>query len=203
MDFDFYGCGEINAVAFQCREGNYHLMDPHVVVEYGDEADDQGNRELYITDLDNFAMPLIRYANGDMGHPGTETPCPCGLPLATLGSISGRTSDIIRTSEGGILSVPSFFGSRLLKELPSLVRYRVDMVAKDDLVVNLQLRSSLTESENKLIRKSLEEYIPKSMKWSLQILDEIKPEANGKYKLIVDRTKEMLGCSSRISAGTP
>jgi phenylacetate-CoA ligase len=187
--FDFYGCGEVNAIAFQCREGSYHIIDPHVIVEYGAEVDDQGNQELYITDLDNLAMPLIRYANGDMGRPINDGPCVCGLLFGKLGGISGRTSEVIRTPEGGILSVPSFFGSRLLKELSHLVRYRVDIVAKDELVINLQLRGMLTEIEDELIRNSLKEYIPKSMKWSIHLVDDIKPEINGKYKLIVDRTK--------------
>jgi phenylacetate-CoA ligase len=188
--FDFYGCGEINAVAFQCRQGNYHVMDPHVVLEYGERADDQGNHELYITDLDNYGMPLIRYANDDMGKPGPEEPCACGLPLGILGNVSGRTSDIIRTPEGGILSVPSFLGNGLLQQLTNLVRYRVDVVAQDELVVNLQARGSMDAREEELIRQSLKDYIPRSMNWSIRLVDEIKPEANGKYKLIVDKTQE-------------
>lgn len=188
--FDFYGCGEINAIAYQCREGRYHIMDPHVVLEYGDEADDQGNCELFITDLDNCSMPLIRYANGDMGRPGTGGTCGCGLPLGILAAVSGRTADVIRTPEGGILSVPSFLGSRLLKELPDLVRYRADLTAPNALVVYLQFRGNPEESAEQRIKQALNEYIPSSMQWSIHFVDSIQPETNGKYKLMVDRTKD-------------
>jgi phenylacetate-CoA ligase len=187
--FDFYGCGEINAVAFQCRQGSYHIMDPHVVLEFGDITDDHGNRELYLTDLDNYSMPLIRYVNGDIGRPCQDQTCSCGLPLGILGAISGRSSDVIHTPDGGILSVPSFFGSRLLKEISNIVRYRVDLLAPNEILINLQVKHSLEVREEQIINQALKSYIPKSMKWSIQIVNEIKPDANGKYKLIVDKAQ--------------
>ena len=187
--YDFYGCGEINGVAFQCeaRHG-YHVMEPHVIVEYGDVIDNVGNRELLITDLDNYAMPLIRYSNGDMGIPGNDKRCPCGLPFSKIRSISGRISDVICTPEGGIFSVPSFLGTGLLKELKGLVRYQVELVEPLSVTINLHVNSEYNNEEESMIVKALTEYIPKSFKWDIKYCEAIKSEPNGKYKLFVDRT---------------
>ena len=187
--YDFYGCGEINGVAFQCetRDG-YHVIDPHVIVEYGDVIDHLGNRELLITDLDNYAMPLIRYANGDMGIAGDDKPCSCGLCFSKIANISGRISDVIRTPEGGIFSVPSFFGSRLLKNLKGLVHYQVELVEPLRVRINLHVNKEYNNEEESMIVKALKEYIPKSFKWDIKYCDDIKTDANGKFKLFVDRT---------------
>lgn len=182
--YDFYGCGEINGVAFQCGYGQYHILEPHVVVEYGEVMDGFGGRELLLTDLDNYAMPLLRYANGDLGRPG-QGACACDLPFATMDGISGRSADVIRTSCGGILAIPSFFGSRLLKEVRGLVRYQVEVLGPDDLLVNLEVSGDWDDPSEDLVRDALASYIPPSVSWRLQLVDRIAPDPNGKFKLVV------------------
>jgi phenylacetate-CoA ligase len=58
--FDQYGCGEIGGIAFECdhHEG-LHVTEERVILETGETG------ELIITDLDNLALPLIRYSNAD------------------------------------------------------------------------------------------------------------------------------------------
>jgi phenylacetate-CoA ligase len=187
--YDFYGCGEINGVASQCGRGDqYHIIDPHVYVEYGNAVDDEGNRELIITDLDNYAMPLIRYANGDMGLPGSDHPCECGLAFSRLGKISGRTSDIIHAPGGGTLAVPSIMGSRLLKELHGLVRYQAELVEPDRIVFKLQVNNEFDKAQEALLKSTLAEYLGGDFRWDLEYCELISPQKNGKYKLFVDRT---------------
>ncbi|MBW2569489.1 MAG: phenylacetate--CoA ligase family protein [Deltaproteobacteria bacterium] len=189
--YDFYGCGEINSVAFQCGFGeHYHIIEPHVILEYGDTVDDMGNRKFLITDLDNYAMPFIRYVNGDMGLPGSENKCPCGSSFSTLGGVSGRTGDVIRTPEGGILSIPSFLGSRLLKELKGLIRYQVEIVERGAIIIRLQVNPHFNREEKEIITKSLREYIPDSIDWSIALADDILPDNNGKFKLVLDKRKD-------------
>jgi len=188
--YDFYGCGEIMGVAFQCTTRDvYHLIDPHVIVEYGEQVDDAGNRELLITDLDNYAMPLIRYANGDMGMPGDSAPCICGLPFGKMKGVSGRVSDVIKTPEGGAFTVPSFFGSRLLKEIKGLVRYQAELVDAHKLRIHLQVNQEYSKQYEGLIIITLEEYIPDSFGWEINYCDEIEMDDSGKFKLFVDSTK--------------
>ena len=50
--------------------------------------------EIVITDLNNYAMPLIRYRLGDLAV-ATDKICKCGRGLPLLGDIEGRTQSIL------------------------------------------------------------------------------------------------------------
>lgn len=94
-----YGCREVMLIAAECpHRGGLHANADHLVVELvgggGDEASD-----LVITDLHNYGMPLLRYANGDMARAG-GTRCACGRGLPKLAGIEGRRLDILRTADG-------------------------------------------------------------------------------------------------------
>src|SRR4029450_5310451 len=64
--FCYYGCGEVNSLAYECSgEEGYIVSQEHVILECsGDNPDhfrDEGWGESCITTLFNYAMPLIRY----------------------------------------------------------------------------------------------------------------------------------------------
>ncbi|PKN73286.1 MAG: hypothetical protein CVU50_03055 [Candidatus Cloacimonetes bacterium HGW-Cloacimonetes-3] len=92
--FDQYGCGEIGGVAFECdHHKGLHITEERVIVEAG------VGRELLMTDLDNFSMPFIRYANDDEAE-FSEEECTCGRKSRLLKSILGRTSDYLYLYNG-------------------------------------------------------------------------------------------------------
>lgn len=115
--FDQYGCSEINGIAFQCSKcGNYHIISPHVVTEF-EPPSENGCCSIIVTDLDNYAMPLIRYQIGDTvissDNVCTETNWP------SIAGISGRISDVIVLNDGTIVNPISFFGDTLGRALLS------------------------------------------------------------------------------------
>ena len=64
---------------------------------------------LLVTDLDNFAMPLIRYELGDIGAL-TRQPCACGRSSRVLKELLGRRQDALRNEAGDRLSATFFAG---------------------------------------------------------------------------------------------
>ncbi len=115
--YSYYGSNEINSIAFECEYGTKHVSDEHVIVEVVNEQGqavwDQPGR-LLVTDLDNYAMPLIRYDLGDIATLTTET-CRCGRHLMVLKELHGRRQDSIKNNEGEQLSATYFAGQ--FKEL--------------------------------------------------------------------------------------
>jgi phenylacetate-CoA ligase len=99
--YDFYGAEEQHTIAFECpAHDGYHLVAENVIVEV---IDDNGKLvspgeegEIAITNLQNYAMPMIRYRIGDIGAL-TDKLCPCGRGLPLLVSLSGRIYDLIVT----------------------------------------------------------------------------------------------------------
>ena len=116
---DMYGCSEINGIAFQCKHcGLYHVTDPHVYLEY--EPLEHGDGfSLLVTDLDNYAMPFIRYRVGDIVEPVQESsPCPSGTHWSSLSAIQGRVSQIIHYNDH-YLNPITYFGDSMGRMLNS------------------------------------------------------------------------------------
>lgn len=193
--FDGYGCGEINGIAYQGKDRNgYVIMSPHVIVEYDyDEPVGDGSYPLLITDLDNRVMPLIRYKNGDIGKPanpslegGREQ---LDHPFQMLEQVKGRQSDIIDLPGGGNFVVPSFFGSVLLKQVKSIRQYQVERTSPDMLIINFVVDGNLTAKEHKIIDQALQSYLGDTINYEIKVVDHIPFQTNGKFKLLIDRTK--------------
>jgi phenylacetate-CoA ligase len=190
--FDDYGCSEINGIAVRTKYDEYYsVLEPHVYVEFGDEIDSaSGTHKLIITDFENRVFPFIRYENGDMAIPTKNVDLKDSeLKFRKIKSVEGRVSDIITLPNGGNLVVPSFFGSRLLKQLNGINQYQIVKVASDKIIVNLKVDSTFSEEDRKKIKENMNEYIPKELHYDIVFNDSIKTSSNGKFKLFIDNTK--------------
>ncbi|MFC2013194.1 phenylacetate--CoA ligase family protein, partial [Chloroflexota bacterium] len=96
--FDIYGSVETPSMATECPEHTgYHVLTPNVILEFirNNQPVSPGKvGKIVATDLHNYAMPFIRYENGDLGIPLNEK-CPCGRGLPLMKEITGRINDII------------------------------------------------------------------------------------------------------------
>ena len=100
---DNYSSAEAGIIALQCPTGGlYHTMSEALVVEILDD-DDRPCAEgevgrVVLTDLHNFASPLIRYDIGDYAEVGG--PCSCGRTLPTLRRVLGRKRNLLMKADG-------------------------------------------------------------------------------------------------------
>ncbi|RME75848.1 MAG: hypothetical protein D6776_02360 [Planctomycetota bacterium] len=90
-----YGSSELGSVAVGCGHSPFmHLFEDLFIVEIEDGGrpvpDGQPGR-LLITDLSNRAMPLLRYAPGDVAI-RLRGPCPCGLDTERI-LVCGREQE--------------------------------------------------------------------------------------------------------------
>lgn len=100
---DAYTSEEFGFLALQCPNADgYHVMAETHIVEV---VDDAGNActpgewgRVLVTDLHNFATPLIRYAIGDYAVAGA--PCACGRGLPRLERIMGRERNLVVLPDG-------------------------------------------------------------------------------------------------------
>lgn len=99
---DEYGCGEFGPIAYECEAGMLHVAANNVVAEVvtqdGRHAQVGQSGRLLITDLNNRAMPLIRFAIGDNAERGA--PCSCGRSGETFRRVWGREYDFIEFPDG-------------------------------------------------------------------------------------------------------
>src|SRR5262249_55050162 len=87
----------------------YHVQAERVIVELLDDAGAPAQigaiGRVVVTDLHNFATPLLRYDLGDYAE--VVAPCPCGRGLPSLGRIWGRRRNLL-TLPGGTTVWPVF-----------------------------------------------------------------------------------------------
>jgi len=100
---DVYSSQEMGTIAIQCPgSGLYHCMAESVIVEVlgadGTTCRDGEVGRVVVTDLHNFASPMIRYVLGDFAEKGGA--CPCGRGLPTLRRILGRERNLIVRADG-------------------------------------------------------------------------------------------------------
>lgn len=100
---DSYSSQEAGPIAIQCPEGGlYHIMSEALVVEVLDDQNEMcapgQTGRIVLTDLHNYAAPLIRYDIGDFAS--VAGACTCGRTLPTLGRILGRERNLLRRRNG-------------------------------------------------------------------------------------------------------
>jgi len=112
--FEYYGCGEVNSIAFECGMHNgLHVSDEHVFLEAlrdGERVLDGEMGAVTLTTLQNYTMPLIRYQNGDVVA-CTSKACSCGRGLSRILKLLGRTNDLLLARDGRLISgvfMPAF-----------------------------------------------------------------------------------------------
>lgn len=106
--FETYGCREVMLIAAECpAHAGLHISMENLVVELV-VRDGSGSRpaqpgevgEVVLTDLHNFGMPFIRYANRDLAVAAAPGRCACGRELPRLARVEGRATETLRDSQG-------------------------------------------------------------------------------------------------------
>jgi len=125
---NLWGTSEAGITAMGCfRGGGMHLSDDQVIVEPVD-ADGKPvppgirSAKIYITNLINPLLPLIRYEISDEVT-FLDEPCACGSAFTRVADIQGRNDDVF-VYASGIAVHPHIFRSRLAHE-PTVSEYQV------------------------------------------------------------------------------
>lgn len=184
--YNTYGCREVMLVASECgyRDG-LHLNADHLKVEFGASLDPtvvDGPAELLITDLHNYGMPLLRYANGDLGTP-LDGACSCGRGLPRLASVDGRKLDALRTPDGRF--VPGEFIVYALLGVSGIKRYQVVQRRLDTLDIMVVRDHDFGDHTVALVRRELARALGSSVTCNFTYVDAIPLTPTGKLRVTI------------------
>ncbi|SAK51747.1 phenylacetate-CoA ligase [Caballeronia hypogeia] len=134
---DTYSSQEFGTIAIQAASDElYHVMAENYIVEVLDDAGEpcaQGQTgRVIVTDLHNYAMPLVRYETGDYAQPGAAGRGPRGLP--TLSRIMGRKRNMIVID--GSRRWPSLNAHRY-REVAAIEQYQIVQTTPETIEVRL------------------------------------------------------------------
>jgi len=149
---DMYSTQENGYLAFQCPEhDHYHIQSEVNWVEVlnaaGAPCRPGETGEVVVTSLTNFAMPMIRYAVGDLAEVGP--PCPCGRGLPVLSQIHGRVRNMAVFPDGRKARLP--IGDIWLVEIPEIQQIQIVQRSLEVMEVKLVTSRPLTAVEEQKV----------------------------------------------------
>jgi len=149
---------------------------------------------LVVTQLDNEAMPLIRYELGDLAVAAPrDAQCSCGRTLPMLERIEGRIPDLIVAPNGTFL-VPHFFVV-LFKNLQSVDRYQIVQTQREQIQARLVARPGARREEvETAVRKAVAGATQGALATQFEWAEEIPLSGAGKRRLVISEFgREVLG----------
>lgn len=186
--YDVYG-GEAMEAAAQCgHHRGYHINAESILVEVvGQEGQPlpPGERgQLVLTNLDNYAMPFIRYNIQDVGTLSQEM-CPCGRGLPLLESVEGRLTDIFVTPSGKILVVHFF--TLLLMRAEGVEQYQVVQERPERIVLRLVPNERYTRQEEESLLSRIRQYVGPDVEVVTELVDSIPLTRTGKRRFFISQ----------------
>jgi len=187
--YNEYGCGELGTIAHECEAGSMHISDENMHVEIldGERVCEPGEiGEIVVTELNNYAMPLIRYRTGDFGTLAAGT-CKCGRTLGILEGLHGRAYDMVRTHSG-----QSFHGEFMIyifedikRRQPGIRQFQVIQEALDKFLVRIVPESGYGPHIENEITNQIRSHVDSDAIVIFEKAKVIKRSPSGKMRLIV------------------
>jgi phenylacetate-CoA ligase len=189
--FETYGSRETMLLAAECEaHSGLHLSEENVLVEIlrgGAQPANPGmSGDVVVTDLHNYGMPFIRYANGDVAAMAADAACKCGRTLRKLERVEGRRMDTLRDANGD--PVPGMLFASLLQLEAGMLR-AFQVVQKLSGAIELKVvrgRDWHEERFTSAVRR-LRSYF-KGLPMDVTFCEEIPASKSGKRRPIVVET---------------
>jgi len=188
--FNEYGCGELGTIAHECAEGRLHTSDENMIVEIldGDRPCKPGEKgELVITELNNFALPLIRYRTGDFAALAEE-PCPCGRQLKVIDKLYGRAYDFILSPSGRKFHAEflMYIFEEAQRHEIGIAQFQVRQTSVDTLeVLAVPSPGGFTPEAERSLVDRIRTLLGENMTINVTRVERIERERSGKMRVIV------------------
>jgi phenylacetate-CoA ligase len=183
--YDRYGSREFALIGSECG----HCPGLHVNAEYlllevlEDAGSGQVPGEIVITDLANFAMPLIRYRTMDAGSLDTSHPtCGRGLPLLSLKG--GRMTDFLVAADGSRVS-GIVVATYVITNIPGIRQVQFVQDRQCALTVNIVKGGGWTDATLMELRRRLYKFLGEPLEIAVVMKDLIPSEPSGKYRFSI------------------
>jgi len=184
--FNRYGCEELSIISSECEahEGMHIFAEGLYVELIGD--DESIPRKMIITDLLNYAMPMIRYEIGDYGI-FAEGDCPCGRGLPRLKEVSGRTADFLYTPDKQPVFGISILDTFVI-HIPGLKQVQIIQDRYDHLDFNVVKDDREFSDESlKRLKENVVEIFGDKMTYDIHYVEQIQQTERGKFRFSICR----------------
>ena len=188
---DTYGCSETGFIACDCEkhEGLHLFMDLyHIeVCRNGNLVAPGELGKLYITDLENRAMPWIRYDIGDVGRYFVDDHG-CGRKSMRL-QVEGRVEDTISNSKSELFTSDQIFD--FFHGISEIDNFQLIEKSRGNFDL-LCVPNDGTKIDKESIVLKFKDFFDPDVVIKLYIVNTIKAEDGGKFRFIKSKSFEQI-----------
>lgn len=186
--FDFYASWEAGIIAWECPICEaYHTNSDMVVLELlkdGKPVPAGHEGEVVITNLNNYAMPFIRYSQLDGAIRSNEEPL-CGRSFPLLKTITGRLGDYIILPSGKKVT-PHLF-ARIMSLTPGIAQFKFVQEKIDLITIEIVPLKGFNHLSLADLEKELRKLVGNNIKIEISLVNNIQYESWHKMRLISSR----------------
>ncbi len=189
--FDRYGCREVSNIAHECeKHTGLHILAENNLVEFikkdGQPARPGEEGHIIVTNLNNYAMPFIRYDIGDVGIPSNRISCPCGRGLPLMETIKGRTTDIFISPSGKLLHGEFF--THLFYKTQGIYQFQVIQETSADIVIKIVPETQFNKDKTfQFLEKTIHDYGDPNFQIHFELCDQIPTSVSGKFRFTISK----------------
>ena len=183
----YYGSGEVRSLGY-CRpdSSGYFIPEEHAIIEVLQKDGSlqlSGDGGFVITDLDNYAMPIIRYVNGDAGKVSDARDS--GLPFSRIERLDGRYNSFLLTDSGDLIS--GVIGTHIFRHVPSVRTYRIIQETPLDVTINIVPEAGYSTKDENLILDLFTKHLGSKTKIVIQKVAHIETPPSGKSVFVINK----------------
>lgn len=179
-----YSSEEMGVMAVDCPQGHgMHVMAESVLLEVvrddGTPCEPGETGRVLVTDLHNFATPLIRYEIRDLAEVGA--PCPCGRHLPLLRRIQGRYRNMVTLPDGR--RYWPLLGLRRFGDIAPIKQFQVVQRNLQQLDVRVATLRPLSGAEQSAVLHAVQQAVGYPFTMSLEVFADVLPKPDsGKFE---------------------
>ena len=196
--FEHYGAREFGMIAAECdRHRGLHLHPAICMTDMApvEHAGEEPMYEIFVTDLFNRGMPLIRYRSEDFAVPA-RTACPCGRPFDTLAYFVGRRNAMFHMADGSAvmgISLPY----RVSSLFPPAVRTQFVQKTYTDFEVRYVADRDMPPPIVEKVIEMLHDFFKVRLNWQVVRVPTIARERSGKIRPYISHVKPQAPVENR------
>lgn len=187
--YDLYTSRESGNTACECSAGEgLHIAMETTIIEFVDgnsHADSGQTGETLVTDLTNYALPLIRYRINDRGALLSKK-CSCGRGLALMSPTVGRETDDFWSADGARHSGITMY-LQVADNGPMFGQMQIIQTALTEFHFRITNRPPPTDEHREHLKNSMESMFGSDIKVTIEVVDSIPPMKSGKTMFTVCR----------------
>lgn len=195
-----YGCSETGGFVYECPYGSWHISTELTFIEFLDQDGNPvfpGDRgEIFLTDLRNDYMPLIRYRVGDIGTPLSGT-CSCGRGLPIMEVSVAKESDriLLKNGESYMSGDFLYINKAVTEAYPhSILQFRVTQKTVELFEIEVIPGAESVNSAEELFKKLMKKQLGASIQIHFKRVSGIERDPSGKLRYFVSEVNRDHTC---------